>query len=104
MRTTALLLALALPMAFALPAAAQVSGQTDGSLTASTSTPRQPTGAVVPNPAATPATSIEGNARIDAETPTGTVRSRDTTGMRQSPENLNAFGCKQIDPLCQGGR
>lgn len=102
MRATLAVFALACALPLAVPAAAQVSGQTDGSLTASTA-PRQPTGAVVPNPAATPTTAT-GTARIDAETPTGTVRSRDTVGMRQSPEALNAFGCKQIDPLCQGGR
>lgn len=96
--------AILLTLALATPAGAQVSGQTDGSLTASTTAPRQPTGAVVPDPAITPQTRVQGDARIDAETPTGTVRSRDTTGMRQSPEKLNAFGCKEIDPLCQGGR
>lgn len=102
MRATFAVLALSCTLPLAMPASAQVSGQTDGSLTASTA-PRQPTGAVVPNPAATSATAGT-TTRIDAETPPGTVRSRDTAGMRQSPEALNAFGCKQIDPLCQGGR
>ncbi|MEW6123800.1 MAG: hypothetical protein AB1698_14395 [Pseudomonadota bacterium] len=65
--------------------------------------PRQPNGALVPDPAATP-----GTARPAEKAPawdpgtTGTIRSRDTKGLPQSPENLNVFGCKQIDPLCQG--
>ncbi|MEW6258125.1 MAG: hypothetical protein AB1592_19395 [Pseudomonadota bacterium] len=59
--------------------------------------PRQPTGALVPDPNAVPART----APVDGET-TSTIRSRDTIGLPQSPENLNVFGCKQIDPLCQG--
>lgn len=61
------------------------------------SQPRQPTGALVPDPNAVP----ERTQPVGGET-TSTIRSRDTIGLPQSPENLNVFGCKQIDPLCQG--
>lgn len=65
--------------------------------------PRQPRGAVVPE--ATPGTSREGTIARDGDpVTTGTIRSRDTRGLPQSPENLNVLGCKQIDPLCQEQR
>lgn len=67
--------------------------------------PRQPTGAVVPDPAATPGTRREVTLARDGDpVTTGTIRSRDTRGLPQSPENLNVLGCKQIDPLCQEER
>ncbi|WP_127091147.1 hypothetical protein [Aquabacter cavernae] len=65
--------------------------------------PRQPSGALVPDPLATPGSSRQGGATLETDpNTTGTIRSRDTKGLPQSPENLNVLGCKQIDPLCQG--
>lgn len=70
-----------------------------------TTVPRQPTGAAVPDPMATPGTSRDGNIARDGDpVTTGTIRSRETRGLPQSPENLNVLGCKQIDPLCQEER
>ena len=85
-------LILALALACATPAVAQ------------TGTPRQPTGALVPSPAAPTSTTRDAGATLPSDSTPGTVRSRDTRGLPQSPENRNVFGCKQIDPLCQGGQ
>ncbi|MEP9375681.1 hypothetical protein ABLE91_03120 [Aquabacter sp. CN5-332] len=100
MRMNTFLPVLAVAAIFAGPAFAQ-SGVEAG--TGTNPTVRQPNGAVVPIPPARTGTSVQGPVDTDP-TVTGSVRSRDTTGLPQSPEARNAFGCRQIDPLCQGGR
>lgn len=102
MRMNTFLPVLAVAAIFAAPAFAQ-SGVEAG--TGTSPTVHQPSGAVVPTPSARTSTSIQGGATVDPDpTVTGSIRSRDTTGLPQSPEARNAFGCRQIDPLCQGGR
>lgn len=93
---------LAVAAVLSAPALAQT-GATTGAGT--NPTIRQPTGAAVPDPSAITSSNLPDATPAPTDpAATGTIRSRDTTGMRQSPEERNALGCRQIDPLCQSGR
>ncbi|TCT03879.1 hypothetical protein [Aquabacter spiritensis] len=63
-------------------------------------TVRQPTGALVPSPSAVPPARDDDRLGPDPAA-TGSIDARDTRGLPQSPHNLNVFGCREIDPLCQ---